>query len=94
MVSITCFAIVLDTFVTRPVIIWQGPGGQAVDNETLQNGLTSPGEYSCLACVTVESVNIRNHCSTTSVSISYEGECDCRVIIQVSFDGVYNCMCF
>ena len=75
-VSITCSASVPDNFVTRPMITWRGPGGPDND-DTLDTGFSSPplsGEYTCEACVTVESVGIDN-CSDTTVTIHFRGGC-------------------
>ena len=73
-VSINCSASVVDNFVTRPVFTWRGPGGIVENDETLDSNLTSPGEYTCEACVTVESVGI-NNCSDTTVTITSQGGC-------------------
>ena len=92
-VSITCSASVLDNFVARPVIAWYGSEGQTVNDETLDTSLTSPGEYTCVACVTVETVGIVDLCSNTSVGITSEGVCMCVHAWYVCMHGLCAYVC-
>lgn len=69
--SIQCTASVIDNFATQPVVMWLGPDGQVVDEDSLLNYDSSDGqgEFVCRACANVASVGIVDHCFTTSVSI-------------------------
>ncbi len=73
--EITCSALVVDNLANPPIFMWVRDDN-TVDPDSIFNvpNMISGGEYTCMSCINVSSVNLINRCSSISVSIGDESE--------------------
>ena len=74
--EITCSASVVDNLANPPIFMWVGTDNTPVDPDSIFNvsDMLLGGEYTCMSCINVSSVNLINRCSNISVSIGDESE--------------------